>query len=240
MEWIEDYDENEPGIGHVSQLIGAYPLPQITSANQTTFKWAISSLNRRLANNGGPAGWPRAWVIALAARYFNSTLVSSSVTVQLQQGVRSTSMMNIGAPAEFQIDANFGSAGGMAEALLQSHEWLTASSTPSNMQAAYYNEEGRTFLIRLLPTLPTTWAVNGGGYAMGLRARGGFLVDIAWDAAGKLKTANLTSLNGSPAWVTLGSTQIGKTGTNIKTASSTGTFIQVAASKGEKLTVTLV
>jgi alpha-L-fucosidase 2 len=60
MEWIEDYAETQPGIGHVSQLIGAYPLAQITSANQTAFNWAISSLTRRLNNGGGEAGWPRA------------------------------------------------------------------------------------------------------------------------------------------------------------------------------------
>ena len=241
MEWIEDYAENEPGMRHVSQLIGAYPLAQITSANQTTFNWAISSLTRRLNNGGGTAGWPRAWAMALGARYFNSSLVSSSVTVQLQQGCRSASMMNIGSPAEFQIDANFGSSAGMAEALLQSHEWLSADSTVGNMTAAYYNEAGRVTLIRLLPALPITWASNGGGYAKGLRARAGFLVDITWDSNGKLTTANLTSLNGNPAWVTLGSSQIGKVGTSIKVNNGgSGTFVQVSGGKGTQFTVTLL
>lgn len=240
MEWIEDYAEADPGIGHVSQLIGAYPLAQITSANQTTFNWAISSLKRRLSNGGGEPGWPRAWAMALGARYFDSNLVSSSVTIQLQQGCRSTSMMNIGSPAQFQIDANFGSSAGMAEALLQSHEWLSADSTASNMKAAYYNESGRVTLIRLLPALPTTWASNGGGYAKGLRARAGFLADIAWDSNGKLTTANLTSLNGNHAWVTLGSSQIGKIGTSIVVNNSgSSTFVQLAGGKGTQFTVTL-
>jgi alpha-L-fucosidase 2 len=240
MEWIEDYAEAEPGIGHVSQLIGAYPLGLITSANQTTFAWAISSLTRRLNNGGGEPGWPRAWAMALGARYFNSSLVSSSVTIQLQQGSRSTSMMNIGSPAQFQIDANFGCSAGMAEALLQSHECLSADSTVNRMEAAYYNEKGRVTIIRLLPALPTAWASNGGGYAKGLRARAGFLVDIAWDSDAKLTTANLTSLNGNPAWLTLGSSQIGKTGTVIKVnGSGSGTFVQLAGSKGTQFTVTL-
>jgi len=240
MEWIEDYAETEPGIGHVSQLIGAYPLAQITSANQTAFNWAISSLTRRLNNGGGEPGWPRAWAMALGARYFDSNLVSSSVTVQLQQGCRSTSMMNIGSPAQFQIDANFGSAAGMAEALLQSHEWLSADSTVSKMKAAYYNDDGRVTLIRLLPTLPTAWASNGGGYSKGLRARAGFLVDIAWDSNGKLKSANLTSLNGNPAWVTLGSSQIGNTGTSITVnGGGSGTFVQVVGGKGTVSIITL-
>jgi alpha-L-fucosidase 2 len=240
MEWIEDYAESEPGIGHVSQLIGAYPLAQITSANQTTFNWAISSLNRRLNNGGGEPGWPRAWAMALGARYFDSGLVSSSVTIQLQKGCRPTSMMNIGSPAQFQIDANFGISAGMAEALLQSHEWLSADTTVSNMKAAYYNEDGRVTLIRLLPALPSSWASNGGGHAKGLRARAGFLVDITWDSNGKLTTANLTSLNGNPAWVTLGRSQIGKTGTSITVnGSESGTFVQVVGSKGTQFAVTL-
>jgi alpha-L-fucosidase 2 len=180
--------------------------------------------------------------MALGARYFDSDLVSSSVTIQLQEGCKSTSMMNIGSPAQFQIDANFGSSAGMAEALLQSHEWLSEDSTVDNMKAAYYNEGGRRVtLIRLLPALPATWTSNGGGYAKGLRARAGFLVDIAWDSNGKLTTANLTSLNGNPAWVTLGSVEIGKIGTSIMVNSSgSGTFVQVAGGKGTQFTVTLL
>jgi alpha-L-fucosidase 2 len=238
MEWLEDYAETEPGMGHVSQLIGAYPLAQITSANQTTFKWAISSLNGRLSNGGGNPGWPRAWAMTLGARYFNSTLVSDSVTIQLQQGCRPSSMMNIGSPAQFQIDANFGSSAGIVEALIQSHEWLTADSTLSKMEPAYYNEDGWATLIRLLPALPSTWAINGGGYAKGLRARGGFLVDIAWDSSGRLTTANITSLNGNPVWVTLGNTQIGETGINIKTSNNrSSTFIQLPERKGDQFTI---
>jgi alpha-L-fucosidase 2 len=240
MEWIEDYDETQPGMGHVSQLIGAYPLAQITSANKTTFAWAISSLTRRLNNGGGEPGWPRAWAMALGARYFNASLVSSSVTVQLQEGSKSTSMMNIGSPAQFQIDANFGCSAGMAEALMQSHEWLSADSTISRMKAAYYNDGGRVTLIRLLPALPTAWASNGGGYAKGLRARGGFQVDVAWDSDARLTAANLTSLNGNPAWVTLGSSQIGKSGVSIKVnGSESGTFVKLAGGKRTQFTITL-
>ncbi|KAI1438945.1 Six-hairpin glycosidase-like protein [Xylaria sp. CBS 124048] len=211
MEWIEDYEETEPGHRHWSPLFGLYPGNQITVANKTTFTAAKNTISRRLNNGGGDTGWSRAWSIALAARTFDAETAADSVIYLLTQLTYTTSLLDANEPAPFQVDGNFGGTAGFAEMLLQSHEYVSTASKA--LMPAYVGDEDKIPLIRLLPALPAQWASSGGGHATGLLARGAFDVEAFWDGNGELANATITNLKGNTAWVTLGATSIGGNGT---------------------------
>ncbi|KAK6525235.1 hypothetical protein TWF694_005381 [Orbilia ellipsospora] len=208
----------------------------------TLFNAAISSLNRRIAYGSGSTGWSRAWLIAVGARLYQPAEVHMSTVNLLYNYTYVNSMLDTGPPAAFQIDGNLGGPAGIAEALLHSHETVTASSLDaSNMTASSTGDSTHDPLVRLLPTLPQQWASNGGGFVKGLLARGGAQVDVSWTSDGKLDKANITSTTGNLLWVTLGTQPIGSTnGTQISIDGvGSGVFIRLVPRKGVSYTVTL-
>ncbi len=68
MEWIQEYEEAEPGHRHMSHLLGLHPGTQITPETPELFTAARRTLERRLESGGGHTGWSRAWIINFYAR----------------------------------------------------------------------------------------------------------------------------------------------------------------------------
>jgi alpha-L-fucosidase 2 len=139
------------------------------------------------------------------------------------------SLLNRGAPAVFQIDGNFGGTAAVAEMLLQSHESISTKADASNgttLVAATTGTLNKLPLIRLLPAVPADFLNGTPGYAKGLLARGGFVVDQAWDGSGKLTSAKIISNLGGSVYVTLGNSTIGSTeGQKVKSGSGSGAVI---------------
>lgn len=60
LEWMEDYEEPEPGHRHISHLYGVYPGTTLTwQETPELMRAARRSLDRRLENGGGHTGWSR-------------------------------------------------------------------------------------------------------------------------------------------------------------------------------------
>lgn len=209
LEWRSDYAEAEPAHRHMSPLYGLYPAAHMTpQANTTLAAAAKVVLDTRLRNGSGSTGWSLAWAMNLYAR----SLAGSNVWAAAVRFLSTYPTANLwnsdsGPGSAFQIDGNFGFTAAVAEMLVQSHAGV----------------------VHVLPALPGAAVPRGS--VKGLRARGGFGVDVAWEG-GKLSEAVVKSDHGGRLELKVA----GATGFKVDGAKYSGA-VETVAGKSYKITL---
>jgi alpha-L-fucosidase 2 len=191
QEWPEDWDNPKDTHRHISHLIALHPGRDISPL--TTKELYEASLVTMAHRGDQSTGWSTGWKTCFWARLHDGD--HAHKIYQFLTSKRAyPNLFDFHPP--FQIDGNFGGTAGVCEMLLQSQLRSVNNSANTIEEAAFvaYRKDPKApthfvpvvpnenlaeapYILDLLPALPSAWP---NGKINGLKARGGFEVDLEW------------------------------------------------------------